>query len=310
MVSKQEAEERGWTFFYIGDACRHGHRAPRYVKAPRTCVDCHRTDNNRNPIGAKAVAEYSPKVRPYAERAPKPAQAAVVQQPAPREPDSLEKKFLIEYARTANFNQAAENLGLEPAVFQGRLSYSTVFRDAVEKLETDNGLMRTPSILENYEWTADKRATLLRVYIDTGDIATARASVGVSNFYLLKELEENPQFQSDYEKAEEMANRVLDQIGVSQARRGDSKLLTRLLSNISPARFGESSKVKVDLNVAESRTDEQLRADIIRELIKGRDRSVIDAICIPVEPQRAIAAPREDTGEESQGSQELNSDLL
>ncbi len=309
MVSKLEAEEREWTFFYIGDVCRHGHRAPRYVSAPRTCVDCHREDNKRQTIGAKGVAEYSKPSRPYTERVPKTPQGIAVQ-PRPIEPDALEKRFLVEYAKTASFDLAADNLGYEPAVFKGRLSYSAVFRSAVEKLESDNGLVRTPSILESYEWTDDRRKTLLRVYIDTGDIAVARASVGVSNFHLLKELDENPEFQADYDKAEEMANKVLDEIGVSQARRGDNKLLTRLLSNVSAARFGESSKVKVDLNVAESRTDEQLRSDIVREILKGRDRSVIDAICVPVEPQRAIAAPRKDPSQESPRPMQPNSDLL
>lgn len=311
VVSKTEAEERGWRFFYVDEVCRYGHRAPRYVKAPRTCVDCHRLKNNRQPIGAKGAAEYLTSPRPYAERkvqAPQTTGVAVT--PKPAEPDGLEKRFLTEYVRTGNFDVAAEALGYEPAVFKGRLSYSVVFREAVEKLESDNGLLRTPSILESYEWTEDKRATLLRVYIDTGDIAVARASVGVSNFYLLKELDENPEFQNDFEKAKDMADKVLDEIGVSQARRGDNKLLTRLLSNVAPARFGENSKVKVDLNVAETRTDEQLRADIVRELLKGRDRSVVDVVCIPVEPQRVIAASREDPYEEPAGQMEPNSDLL
>ena len=101
MVSKQEAEERVWTFFYIGDVCRHGHKAPRYVNNPRTCVDCHRHDNDRSPIGGKGDKEYTSRPKPYKERVSQPASgAAVARQPRPVEPVGLEKRFLVEYART------------------------------------------------------------------------------------------------------------------------------------------------------------------------------------------------------------------
>ena len=268
MVSKEEAQARGWTFFYVGESCRWGHMAPRYVTNPRMCVDCHRTRDGRTAIGAKGNKEYEGKLKPYSKpvRAPGVVSPGVAPSvPRPLEPDPVERKFLTEYAKLRSFSLAAKECGRHEAEFLGRLSYDKIFRDAVHQLETDNGLVRTASLSEEFEWTDDKRVILMRLYINTGDLAQAMKGIGVSNYHYEKELEENPEFRSDMEKAEELAWRQVDRQAISGALAGDSRLLQRVMSgNIE--KYNE--RVKVDLNVTQKLTDDQLNARLAQGLAR------------------------------------------
>lgn len=313
-VPLTEAKARGWTLFYIGESCRWGHVAPRYVSNPRMCVDCHRTREGKATIGAKGNKEYSGKLKPHKQPlrlGDSGGANAVAVMPSAPEPDALEKKFLTEYAKLRDFASAAAMCGRHEAEFLGRLSYNHIFRAAVNQLEADNGLSRTLSLGEDFEWTDDKRATLLRVYVDTGDIAVARAAVQVSNYHFLKELEFNPGFAEDYAEVEKLANRVVGEIGVSQAIRGDSRLLQRFLSNVVPERFGENSKVKVDLNVTEKLTDEQLTLrfeQAIRQL-GGKVNGILDAefqvVNTPAEAPTARIARDENPPRQPQSNLDL-----
>jgi hypothetical protein len=309
-VTKEESEARGWTYFYIGDACRYGHKAPRFVSNPRMCVDCHRARESRAAIGGKAEGEYDKKaLRPYSQPVRNHAVAATL---TPLEPDTQEKRFLAQYAELRDFARAAQACGRTEGDFQARLSYSEVFRKAVHTLEADCGLQRTPTLLDTFDWTDDKRATLLRIYVDTGDIATARAAVQVSNYHFLKELEANPQFAAEYVEAEKLAERFVGEIGVSQAIKGDTRLLQRYLANVRPDQFGETSKVRVDLNVTEKLTDEQLNArftQAIRQL-GGRAREIVDAEFYELDAPAEVEAVGIDGNESSAGQPQSNLDLV
>jgi hypothetical protein len=268
MVSKDEAAARGWTFFYVGESCRWGHMAPRYVTNPRMCVDCHRTRDGRVTIGAKGNKEYEGKLKPYAQPVRTPGVVSAGTAPSlsrAAEPDPLERKFLTEYAKLKSFALAAKECGRHEAEFLGRLSYDKVFRDAVHQLEIDNGLSRTASLSEEFEWTDDKRVALMRLYINTGDLAQAMKGIGVSNYHYEKELEENPEFRSDMEKAEELAWRQVDRQAISGALAGDSRLLQRVMSgNIE--KYNE--RLKVDLNVSQKLTDDQLNTRLAQGLAR------------------------------------------
>lgn len=262
-ISKGEAEARGWSLFYVGDVCSHGHKAPRFVSNPRLCVDCKRLREGRLPIGGKGEAEYTARVRPYSERTAPSTSTNTAVVPRPLEPDAIEKKFLTEYAKVRDFDTAANNLFRDPAEFHGRISYTKVFREAVNFLEDQLGLNRTVSMTEDFEWTDDKRIVLIRTYINTGDLVSALKSIGVSNWHYETELQTNPEFATAISEAEPLALKILDRTAISQAIRGDSRLLQRVLVAKIPE---YSERVKVDLNVTDKLTEDQLNVRLLQAL--------------------------------------------
>lgn len=295
-VPQDEAKARGWTFFYVGESCRWGHQAPRYVSNPRMCVDCHRTRDGRPVIGAKGSKEYAGSLKPYSQpsRAPGVVSAGGIAPAMPRsaEPDALEKRFLTEYAKLKSFAAAANECGRHESEFLGRLSYNKVFREAVHTLENDNGLSRTASLDEDFEWTDDKRVVLMRLYINTGDLAQAMKGIGLANYHYEKELEENPEFRADMERAEELAWRQVDRQAISGALAGDSRLLQRVMSgNIE--KYNE--RLKVDMNVTQKLTDDQLNSRLLQGL--ARLEQLGHKVLLP---QPAIDAEFEIDGSERQ----------
>lgn len=295
-VPQDEAKARGWTFFYVGESCRWGHQAPRYVSNPRMCVDCHRTRDGRPVIGAKGNKEYAGSLKPYSQpsRAPGAVSAGGIAPAMSRsaEPDALEKRFLTEYARLKSFAAAANECGRHESEFLGRLSYNKVFREAVHTLENDNGLSRTASLDEDFEWTDDKRVVLMRLYINTGDLAQAMKGIGLTNYHYEKELEENPEFRADMERAEELAWRQVDRQAISGALAGDSRLLQRVMSgNIE--KYNE--RLKVDMNVTQKLTDDQLNSRLLQGL--ARLEQLGHKVLLP---QPAIDAEFEIDGSERQ----------
>jgi hypothetical protein len=224
----------------------------------------------RLPIGAKGDKEYKGQQKQYEQRKTESPSSVVPAVPRLPEPDQIEKKFLTEYAARRSFAEAAQACGKTEAEFLGRLSYDKIFRDAVYLLEEDLGLARTSSVMDDFEWTEDKRSVLMRVYIDTGDLLKAMRAVGVSNYHYTKELEENPDFRSDMERAEVLAIQQLDRDAISKAKDGDSRLLERVLKAKMPEQYGE--RVKMDLNVTEKLTDDQLNARLqqVFERLGGR----------------------------------------
>lgn len=276
IVTMAESQARGWRWFYIGDVCSHGHKAPRYVSNPRQCVDCHRLRERRTTIGGKGNAEFTSRIVPYKERTTKREAGAVVAvQPRPLEPDALEKRFLTEYAKTRSFEMAANVLNTDAAVFRARASYSKVFLDALNALEDREGLSHTLKMDENFAWDDDKRAILIRVYADTGDLGLARDAIQVSNYHYERELQENVEFARRMEETEPLANRIVEEYATRKARQGDSRLLALwLTANVSKY----SSKLKVDLNVTEKLSDDQLRSRLVHVVQQLAQLNALPAI--------------------------------
>lgn len=309
MVPRQEAEDKGWKLYYVGDVCPHGHKAPRYVSNPKLCVDCKRIREGRQTIGGRGEAEYTrrPKVASYSERAVAAGPGSAATIPKPLEPDALEKRFLTEYAAAKDFDTAAINMGHNPALFHGRLSYSKVFRDAVSFLEDQLNLARTPPMNDDFEWDDDKRVVLIRTYINTGDLALAIAAAGATNWHYEREIQDNPEFASAIEEAEGPALRILDRKAISQSLQGDSRLLQRVLSAKLPE-YGE--RLKVDMTVTEKLTDDQINTRLLQlyEQLGGQiinATPVADAEFTQSEPQRALTDARTvgDDAEETESQQ-------
>lgn len=312
-IPKAEAEERGWTWFYIGDVCSHGHKAPRYTSQPRQCVDCRRADNLLPPIGGKGQAEYTKRSKPYAQ----PAVAGTAVVPTQAEPSEIEKRFLVEYAKTKDFDTAAYNIKSDPAVFRARLSWSKVFSDAIDKLEADIGCSRTLRLDEEFDWTEEKRRLLIRVYIDTGDLGLARQAIGLSNYHFQVELQSNADFAQSLAEAEPLANRMLDEDAVRRARQGSDKLLDRVLTANLPEKYG--AKVRVDMNITEKLTSEQLNSRFAQICLQfaelGGEKylpkiDVLDAEFSEVASEGATEGDGDDGGGGSPPDPESNLDLL
>ena len=309
-ITKEEAIFRGWKYFYLGDTCKYGHRATRFVSNIHLCVDCHRIREGRLAMGGKAEPIADP--RSLVSKKETRKSPVLTRADIPAEPDKQEKAFLVKYAELKDFAQAANACGCSEADFLARLSYSELFREAVRRLEADCSLAHIPTLLDVFEWTDDKRATLLRIYVDTGDITEARKAVQVSNYHFIRELETNLEFAADYAEAEKLAERLIGEIGVSQAKRGDTRLLQRYLANVRPEQFGETSKVRVDLNVTEKLTDEQLNArfaQAVRQL-GGRLPDVIDAEFRELESPGETKALGVDRDPHPAGQPQSNLDLV
>lgn len=283
-VTLEESRARGWKHYFIGETCLHGHIAPRYTSTPGQCVDCEHVKKGRKPIGGKGV--------PRAARAGKrstriPDADAPPRQLAPlvgsrsvsaeREPTLLEKQFLQFYAQKRNFAEAAQALGKSPAEFQARLSYSSPFREAVRFLEDQYGLGHTSLLTDDFEWTDDKRKVLLRVYVNTGDLAEAIRVTGCNNWDYEEELRANPEFAAALELAEDPAKRALAREAVSRGLRGNDRLLQSVLEANLPE---YSKRLDINFNVKQL-TDEQLDQRLFQLLERA---NVVGLITGPDEP--------------------------
>lgn len=305
-VPIEEAKARGWPLYYDGTICRYGHVAPHYVSNTRLCVDCKRLREGKAEIGGKAQAEWKKPPRKQPESPPSTPGIPVAALAKALEPDRQEKAFIEAYAACRSFDGAALAINVAPSVMQGRLAWSAPFKQAVADLEARLGIRPTPPAPLIFVWDADKRARLIEVLVDTGDMATARDAIRVTPSQFYKEVERNQQFASDLEAAMPLAAKALEERATQLALAGNDKLLTKILSAKLPE---YREHVKVDLNVTEKLTDDQLNNRLARLFAKHRNR-IIDGECEPVEPQGQIAAPGDAGGDRSAGVPQSVLDLL
>jgi hypothetical protein len=310
MIPLPEAQARGWTYFYDARTCLRGHQAPYFVSNINLCVDCKRLSKGKQTIGGKAgggnVRREYKRSEPVAgiPGAGVPGAVVVKQQ----EPDRLEKQFLVAYAATKDFDRACAQVGVTGPHMQGRLSWSSVFRLAVADLENRLGIVHVPMGAENYEWNEDKYFRLIEVYVDTGMIATARESIGVTPSEFYREMKRNGEFATRLMEAEPLALNALEEKAYQLAANGNDKLLQKILSAKKPE-YRES--VKIDMKVEERLTDEQLRSETARILASVQRGRIIDSTATSVdEPPRLTQAASDGEGTESAGTAESYSDLL
>jgi hypothetical protein len=308
MVSRGEAAFRKWTTFYDGSVCRYGHRAPRYVKNPRLCVDCHRAKKGKPLIGGKDGGTPEYKSRAYKQREAPSAAPAVVVAPAPIEPDRLEKRFLEAYATYRDVPTSAKHAGLTTAQVEARMSYSAVFKAAVNALEDRLGIKRTQPAAAVFDWTAAKRERFIQVYVDTGDIASARDAINVTPSECFAEIDRNSDFDAMIKAAEPLAVQALEEKAVQLALAGNDKLLQKVLSVKKPE---YRERLNLDVNTTEKLSDSQLDTRLAKLFAKFRDRiEAVDAEYIVVEPVRENPAIEYAGSNGSRRAPESNQDLL
>jgi hypothetical protein len=281
-VTFAEAKARGWRFLYEGKPCTYGHLAPRYTSNRRMCVDCVRGKQKEAPIGTRvptSAADSQNRTRGAKKRLEEAATKRVAEQLL--QPDAIEKQFLESYAETRNLELAAKVVRMTRAQIEGRMSYSFVFREAVNELEKRLDIKPTAPAAAVYEWTDEKRARLVEVWVDTGDIATAREAINVTPSEYIRELARNEPFAAEVKAAEPLAERMLEERAFQLALSGNDKLLTKILTAKNP-QYKESLKVDMNTNPTTKMSDEQLKAQLLR-LFAKHGQKIIDADIVDAE---------------------------
>lgn len=303
-VTRDEALLRGWDLFYIGNICRYGHQAPRYVRNPRICIDCARIKSGKTPIGPKLDADAYKHPGPSLSQ--KIKRRSKVEALRPPTPDQRERRFLEAYAKTKDFDSAALNAGLTSAQIDARLAWSDVFKKAFHQLEERLGIPKTKISTEPYNWTKAKRDRFIEIFVDTGDMATARDAIRVTPSEFFREIERNHEFDEQIKQANPLANRALEERAIQLALAGNDKLLTKILSAKMPE---YREKVNVEMNVNEQLTDDQLEVRLARIVGKYK-KTAIDAEFRPIieDGQGAITQDSRGVGEER--SSESNQPIL
>lgn len=290
-VTLLEAKHRQWKYFYIGDVCKKGHKAPRFVSNPSACVDCDRMRNGMQTIGGKGAVETHKPIR--AARSDPDGERIV-------EPTKRQKDFLTAYAELKDFDAAAKKVNSTPAVIEGELSWSAVFRDAYDALEERTGLRHIVAYDLDYEWDEDKRSMLIRMFVDTGDIGTARDAIRVTPFEFHEECKRNPEFAGRIAEAQPLA----DKIALERIRRagieGNPQILIGLMKQLEP---------DDEPDPAAGKTREQLIDEIARTIGLAKQRTVVAAPATP-DNGGTGAAGAADSPVVPEGESESFSDLL
>lgn len=290
LVTIEEALVRGWKQYYIAEPCRYGHVAPRYVSNRQLCIDCDRIARGKQTIGGVAAG---PSEKLLAKQAREEAYKALKGQiKKPAELERVEQSFLVWYAKYRNVEDACKACNWPIPQMEARRATSRPFRESCELLEERLDI-RDSAPKGDFEWTQVKRARLVEQYVDSGDLSTARDSIGVSPSEYFREIKRNPDFANMVEEAKPLADQALEERAIQLALKGNPDLLKKVLSAKKP-----EYRDKIDLNVTEKLSDAQINARLTAFLNRLRP-SIIEGQFESLSNSREIAVigDSEGTGE-------------
>lgn len=284
IISQAEARAAGLTRFFTGEPCVKGHIAERWVSNPRVCVDCNR-DMPVVPENLKRGVELSERKRHErrTQRIKDRVDTVVAEQ----------DKILEVYAQTRDFDAIAKFLGISVAQLDAKVSSSKILHDAIQALEKRLLIVRKLpekiATVEVYEWTEEKRLLFLEVYVNTGDVASARDAIKVTPSEFNRETQRNDLFAKAVDEAEAQAHQALEERAIQLALKGNDRLLVSVLKAKNPdfrEKLDLSVKGEVKLN------DQQLDEQLLRLARKHRERigHIIDAEFSVVEPGGEVRA--------------------
>jgi hypothetical protein len=247
IISQSEALAAGLKRYFTGKPCKYKHVAEHYVKGG-ACVEC---------VSLRSV-------------------------PA-RETDKIQAEALQLAKRKAIVE--AESDTVHGAI---KRAVADATKKVFERLEAPPASPDAPvPFTPNFRWNPTLRDQFIERYIDTGDIAEARAHVGVSPSAYHKELTTNEKFAKAVEDAQPLAEKHLEERAIQLALKGNDKLLTAVLKAKNP---NYRDSVRVDLNAKVSNiNDDELERRIKRHL----DAGVVVSI-----PQRKVGRPPPKTEED------------
>jgi hypothetical protein len=266
-----EAVAQGLNQYWTGEPCNKGHYALRNTKG-RACSACiylhnqHAKEEKKKRREAKKLAKEDGQV--FLTNRDRNAVLAVFaktgdMEEAARAINLTIDKLNVEIARDPNFYKAIDGM-------EKRLRKQGKFKVVAKTPEVP------PASAYDYEWTEEKRLKFCRVYIDTGDIHTARASIEVTPSIYYEELDRNDDFRRMVEKAKPRAEQALEERGIQLALMGNDKLITLILKAKKPE-YADKVKVEQNVKVSHDLTDEQLQNRIEQLAVKHNIGLIIDA---------------------------------
>lgn len=263
LVTRKEALERGLKFYWNGTPCPKGHYSKRRAKGSG-CVAClyiAASINNKLMIARRSAVRKAVREEKKAEMDLKKI-------------GPEEKQIVLErYSETGDLEQGAIAIGLTMAELNVQISRSASF--AVEVFALEKRLraagVRPKFIVSDVVWTPEKKALLIRVYVDTGLINVARDTIGASPTNLHDELKKDPEFAQALKDATPRAEQALEEKAAQLAIQGDEKLLTLILKAKKPE---YREKIQIDQTTTIRLSEEQLTERIGRLVNKYR---IIDA---------------------------------
>lgn len=250
-ISRSEAKIKKLPRFYTGP-CVHGHDVEKYT-ANGNCVECIRER------GEKGGKHHRPSKQMQLDDALMRPQFAEPIKNRVVLSGEEQTKALEAFALLGNEEDAADALGLSIKAFRARRAANTAFDatlTALEKSAARGNLKPTGSA---FDWTAENRGKLIDKFVDTGDIAEARDSIGVVPSEYQRELARNPEFALMVHEAEPKAQKHLEERAIQLALRGNDKVLVAVLKAKNPE---YRDRVELNVNQTVRLSDDQLRAKI------------------------------------------------
>lgn len=266
VISKKEATEKGLPFYWNGNPCPKGHYAKRRTKGGgcSACLYLANLLNNKLANARRATVR-------------KQLREEKIQELEIKKLSPQERTVVLErYAETGDLEEGAAAINLTMPELNVQISRSASFATEVFALEKrlKAAGVKVKYVVQDIEWTPQMKHTLVRAYIDTGDIAAARDAVGASPTNLIDELEQDPEFAKKLKEAKPKAMAVLKEIAIQKAIKGDEKLITLLLKAEYPETFDRAQKIQVDQNTTIKLSDQQLNERIWR--LADEYKNVID----------------------------------
>jgi hypothetical protein len=236
LVSKAEAEARGWSWHYDGGStCRYGHVAARRTANPNICSDCERVAAGEAQVYPKSrVQKYYTEPRRKSKDASAPVViAAPAAPPAQVEPTKKEQDFLAALDETRDFDVAAQRTNFSRSQIEARASVNEVFRKALTDLCDRRGIAwtRAPDA-GSFPWTAEIEKQFAARYVDTGLLQQARDEMGVSASAYQERLQSSSNFAGLIETATPLARLTLRDRATQAASVGKVDLLKFLEKDI------------------------------------------------------------------------------
>lgn len=233
VMAPKEARELGLMFYWTGNPCLHGHNSKRRT-VTHACIACLYITNS--------ARDHSklPTLKARKDEQQRQATEYVIG-------NRQRQKVLETYAETGDLEKAAKSIKLTVPQLNVQLTKCEKFTAQLNVLEKRFRLAKTAQH-ENYVpkdmvWSKEDHKTFIRAYVDTGDMATARDSVGASPSNYFDEIENNLDFAEMVRDAEPKAIQALEEKAIQLARAGNDKLLTLVLKAKKPE---YKDKIQID----------------------------------------------------------------
>jgi hypothetical protein len=271
-VSVERAKEWGMSLCWPGGGCRYGHDSAVWVSNPRRCVSCDRLK--------KGLLDIYPTIKvgnhQKKPRAPGKDSGAPLVIAAPKEPelDGPGKRFIDKYAELRNIHAAAKAVSTTPELITARRAHDKALDSAMARLENDLSIPALVPVAGEFEWSDEKRDRLVEAYVDSGNLSIGRAAIGVTPSQLWRELDRNPTFSSQLDKARVRAAQVFEERAHAEALNGNDKLLPVVLKAERPDKYNE--RLRVD--VSQLPTDpKEITRQILELMLEFRQMGVLTA---------------------------------